>query len=155
MRKADAVVAIFWILLGLTISIWSATFPFGGWEAPGPGFLPLFLGLILILLGSILFFVTIKRKEGSPMATFASLIPDRAAFIRVALTLGGMLVSAALFEYLGFVLTVFFLILFLMRAIQPQKWIVAVLYALLSAFGSFVLFKVLLNTTLPRGFLGF
>ena len=89
------------------------------------------------------------------MATFASLIPDRAAFIRVALTLGGMLVSAALFEYLGFVLTVFFLILFLMRAIQPQKWIVAVLYALLSAFGSFVLFKVLLNTTLPRGFLGF
>ncbi len=155
MKKRDAVTAIFWILLGLTISIWSATFPFGSLKAPGPAFLPLTLGLILILLGSILFLQTITPKEGSPKGTFVSLIPERAAFIRVAFSLGGMLLSAIFLEFLGFILTVFCLILFLMRAIEPQKWRVAIFYALVSALSSFIVFQVIFKTSLPRGFLGF
>ena len=147
--------AIFWILLGLTISIWSATFPFGGREAPGPGFLPLALGLILILLGSILFVQRITQKGIISSSALVPLIPVGAAFKRVAFTLGGMLLSAAFLEYLGFIVTVFFLILFLMRAIQPRKWKVALFYALVSAFSSFVIFQVLLKTPLPRGLLGF
>jgi predicted branched-subunit amino acid permease len=66
-----------------------------------------------------------------------------------------MLLSAILLEPLGFFLTVFFLILFLMRAIQPQKWSAAVLYALVCAGGALIVFKVLLKTQLPGGFLGF
>ena len=75
--------------------------------------------------------------------------------MRVALTLGSMLLSAILFVPLGFVLTVFFLILFLMRAIQPQKWSVAIFYSFVSAAGAFIVFKVLLKSQLPGGFLGF
>lgn len=146
--------AIFWILLGLTISIWSATFPFGASEAPGPGFLPLTLGLILILLGSILFVQRITQKGIISSRASVPLIPVGAAFKRVTFTLGGMLLSTALLEYLGFILTVFFLILFLMRAIQPHKWRIALFYAVISALSSYVIFKVLLKTSLPRGLLG-
>jgi hypothetical protein len=155
MKKRDAVMAIFWVLLGLTISIWSATFPFGSRKSPGAGFLPMTVGLILILLGSILFFQTIKRKEKASGGTYPPLIPEGAAFKRFALTLAGMFLSVVFLEYLGFILTAFFLLLFLMRAIQPQKWRVAVFYSLASAISSFVLFRVFLKTPLPPGFVGF
>lgn len=155
MRKRDRVMAIFWILLGITVSIWSATFPFGGWEAPGPAFLPFTLGFILILLGNILFFQTIARKGKGSTEIFHSLIPKGAAFTRVVMALGGMLLSVVFLEYLGFILTTFFLILFLMRTIQPQKWRVVLFYALVSTFGSVIIFKVLLKTPLPRGPFGF
>lgn len=155
MGKRETLTAIFWILLGVTISIWSATFPFGSWEAPGPGFLPLILGLILILLGGILFLQMITGKGQGPAGTFTPIIPRGASFTRVALTLGSMLLTAIFLERLGFFLTVFFLILLLMRSIQPQKWKIALFYSLLTAFSSLILFNVLLKTPLPRGFLGF
>ena len=146
---------IFWILLGLTISIWSATFPFGGLKAPGPAFLPLACGLVLIFLGLILLLEVRVGKTDSPVKPSERLFPQGAAGMRVALTLGVMLLSAILLVPLGFVLTVFFLILFLMRAIQPQKWSVAVFYAFVSAGGALIVFKVLLKAQLPGGFLGF
>jgi uncharacterized protein (DUF58 family) len=69
--------------------------------------------------------------------------------------MGSMLLSIVLLTPFGFVLTVFLLIVFLMRTIHPQKWGVAILYAFVLAVGSFIVFKVLLNTQLPGGFLGF
>ena len=154
MKKIDAVIALFWIVLGLAISIWSATFPLGSWESIGPAFLPMACGLILILLGCILFLQTRKQK-GDPAKSFASLIPQRASFARVALSLGGLFLSAVIFDLFGFVLTLFLLILFLIQAIQPIKWRIAISYALVFTFGSYLLFQFILKTTLPRGFLGF
>ena len=154
MKKIDAVIAIFWIILGLTISIWSATFPFGSWESIGPAFLPMACGLILILLGGILL-VQAQKQKGRPARPLVSLIPRGVAFTRVALSLGGMFLSAVIFDLLGFVLTLFLLILFLMQAIQPLKWRTVIFYALVFTLGSYVLFQFLLRTTLPHGFLGF
>jgi hypothetical protein len=154
-KKRDHVMGIFWILLGLTISIWSATFPFGGLKAPGPAFLPLACGLILIFLGLILLFKVRVGKIDSSVKPSERLFPQGAEGMRVALTLGGMVLSAILLVPLGFVLTVFFLILFLMRAIQPQKWSVSVFYAFVSAGGALIVFKILLKAQLPGGFLGF
>jgi len=147
--------AIVWILLGLTISIWSATFPFGGRKAPGPGFLPLILGLILMLLGSILLFKAIKREEGDPIGAPIPFVSAQASLTRVVLATGGMLAAAALLYPLGFFSTIFCLMFFLKYSLQPQRLKVAVIYALLSALGSSVLFRSLLKTPLPGGFLGF
>jgi hypothetical protein len=66
-----------------------------------------------------------------------------------------MLLAAVLLEFLGFVLTFFCLIIFLIRAIQPDKWRVDVLYTLIFTLGAYLLFQVLLKTTLPTGILGF
>ena len=122
---------IFWILLGLTISIWSATFPFGGLKAPGPALLPLACGLIVILLGLDYALPGEELKKViRPVRPSERLFPQGAPGRRVALTLGSMVLSAILLVPLGFVLTVFFLILFLMRAIQPQKWSVCRLLCL-------------------------
>lgn len=144
--------AIFWILLGLMISVWSGTFPFGGLKAPGPALLPLACGLILILLGTILLF---QARASGRSAFRDGSFPREPLGRRVALTLGGICAFAILLEPVGFSLTVFLLILFLMRAIQPQRWSVTLFYAFVSAGGAFIVFKVLLKSQFPEGFLGF
>lgn len=154
-KKQDAITAFFWIFLGLIITLWSATFPFGEWKAPGPGFLPFSLGLILACLGTILFFQAIKRSNRDEPASFVHLIPQGDSFKRVALTIVGMFLAAALLDMLGFILTMFLLLLFLTRTIEPPPWSFAVIYSLAAALGSYVLFQVLFKTPLPRGFLGF
>jgi len=154
MKKRDKVMGVVWILLGLTISIWSSTFPFGGLESPGPGYLPFMLGLLLIILGIILLLSAMLQTHSVSRHTVKPLIPDGPGLSRIALTLGAMGLSAAVFEYLGFVLTAFFLILFLMRTVHPQKWRAAVFYAFLTAVSAFIVFRLLLKTSLPKGIMG-
>ena len=156
MKKQDAITSICWVVLGLIISIWSVTFPFGSLESLGPALFPLGSGLILVILGSILFFQAQRKNEGKPLEkSLVPLIPRGAAFSRVALSLAGMFLSALLIEFLGFLLTFFFLILFLVRGIQPQKWGADIFYALFATLSAYMLFQVLLQTMLPTGFLGF
>ncbi len=155
MKKRDLVTAAFWVIFGLIISIWSFTFPIGTWEEVGPAVLPFACGLILILLGSILFFRVLKQSEGKAKKVVNPIIPYGAAFRRVAITVVGTFISAAIIDFFGFILTVFFLTLFLFRGVQPTKWKVDIFFALVFTSGSYVLFQVLFKTTLPIGFLGF
>jgi len=155
MKRRDSVTAICCVILGLAITLWSSTFPFGRWDALGPGILPFGCGLILILLGSILFFQAKSRVQEKTPEALTPLIPHGVAFSRVALTLAGMLLSAILLQFFGYVLTTFFLILLLMRANEPQRWRVDLFYTCVFTVGSYFLFQVLLKATLPTGFMGF
>jgi putative tricarboxylic transport membrane protein len=156
MKNRDRSMATIWILLGLIISIWSSTFPFGTWDDPGPAFFPLGCGFILIALGSVLFFLAGKRGQDVAAKSPEPLLPGGAAGKRVYFGLGGILLSAALFETLGFVVTCFLMILFLIRITDPKrKWSYALFYSVVSALVSYVVFKLLLKTELPAGFLGF
>ena len=155
MKKRDKVTAICWMILGLIISIWSSGFPFGRWDAPGPAVLPFTCGLILILLGSILFFQVRKKNEERACETITPLIPHGAALTRVVLSIGGMLFSAVLFQFLGYIITQFFLVLLLIRANEPERWRADIFYTFVFTFGSYMLFQVLLKTPLPTGLLGF
>ncbi len=154
-RRRETVMAIVWLVLGLTIAIWCATFPFGDWEGPGPGFFPFMLGVIIFLLGGVLLVTKISQNREDSTQVLGPLIPAGAPLRRVASALGAMLLSTALLEFLGFLITIFFLILFLIQSIEHRKWKVAIFYALLSSLSSFIIFQVLLKTQLPRGILGF
>ena len=147
--------AVFWIVLGMTITVWSATFPFGNLEEPGPATFPTALGLIILVMGLLLLLRGRRTKEGDALRSPRPPVSYRAAARRVVLYLAGMTVAAVLLEVLGFVLTMFLMILFLMRTISPQRWKTALFYSLISALGSLVVFRILLKTQLPGGFLGF
>ena len=155
MKQRDSIMGGVWVLLGIIIAVWSATFPFGGLKAPGPALLPLGTGLVLILLGLILLIQTRAKKDSSSGDSPARLFPRGAPGRRVALTLAVMLASAILLQPVGFALTAFFLMLFLMRAIGQQRWRVTLFYSFVSSAGVLIVFKILLKTQLPEGFLGF
>lgn len=158
MQRKDAIVSVVWVLFGLIVCISSAKFPFGRLASPGPAYLPFGCGLIFILLGSILFISTLPaalRKGATPQPASPFLPGGKEGTQRVALTLAGMLLSAAFFRTLGFALTMFLMMLFLTQVIHRQKWKAAFVFALLTAMGAVVLFQVILQTDLPSGILKF
>ncbi len=153
MKNRETFMALFWVLLGITIAVWSSTFPFGNLEDPGPAYFPAGLGFIIAVFGVLLLLQARRVKEA--LGPIKPRVSRRPAVRRVVLYLVGTTLSAVLFEFLGFVLTMFLMILFMMRTIAPQKWKTALFYSLISALASLFVFRVLLKTQLPSGLSGF
>ena len=153
MKHRDAVSGLFWLVIGLGLSIWSLTsYEVGRLTQPGPGYLPLALGIILILLSLILLVGQMKKASGTRQAVVSA--PHSGGWKKVVYTVLLLIVAAFFFEEVGYLLTFFFLILLLMKGAEPQSWKRILLTALLTTLGVYIVFVLLLEQPLPRGFLG-
>ena len=65
-----------------------------------------------------------------------------------------MIAYGFIVEWLGYPVSTLLLMLFLFKAIEPQKWSTALVGAFLSSGVTYVLFKILLEVQLPRGIFG-
>jgi hypothetical protein len=63
----------------------------------------------------------------------------------------GCLVAVVGIERFGYRLTVFLILMFLLKAIEARGWLLSVILSCALAFGSFLLFHTLLRVPLPRG----
>jgi hypothetical protein len=148
--RNDLVAATFWLFIGLFFSILSATYPIGNLYRPGPGFVPLILGMLLIFLSLILFRKS-KRSRSLPIVAFSS-SPGR--WKKVAYTVLILILAACFVETIGYLFTIFLLVAFLMRAVEPQSWRATLLTAFSAALAIYLVFDLLLKQSLPRGPLG-
>lgn len=148
--RNDFVAVAFWLAVGLSFTVWSATYPIGSLYRPGPGFVPLILGILLIFLSFVLLKKAINSRS-SQNVTFASSAsgPKKVAYTALILIL-----SAVLFETIGYLLTIFLLVALLMRAVEPQSWRATLLTAFSAASAIYLVFDLLLKQPLPRGMLG-
>ena len=150
-KHKDVIGGLFWFGVGLLLSLWSTRYPIGSLIHPGPGFLPLVLGLILILLSLILI------RQGHPvLPCYGRRLPSSllTGWKKGAYTVLILLLGAFFFERIGYLLTFFLLVVFLMRGAGAQSWKKTVLVAFCSALGVYLVFVLLLEQPLPRGLLG-
>ena len=70
---------------------------------------------------------------------------------RIVLAIVALLVFALFFERLGYLLSAFFLMAFLLRAVERQKWSLVVVVAFSTSFVTYLVFGLLLRTPLPAG----
>jgi putative tricarboxylic transport membrane protein len=152
MRKhKDVIGGLFWLGVGILLSLWATRYSIGSLTLPGPGSLPLVLGLILILLSIILIArgILSSRVMGRDSPPLLLTGWKKGVYTVVILLLG-----AFFFERLGYLLTFFLLIVFLMRGAGAQSWKRTVLVAICSALGVYLVFVRLLEQPLPLGLLG-
>ena len=153
MKRRDIVSGLFWLSIGIGLSVWTLTsYEIGRLTQPGTGYLPLWLGILLILLSLILLVAQIKKSPGARQA-----VPPRArsgGWKKAVYTILVLIVAAFFFERVGYLLTFFCLIVLLMKGVEPQSWKRILLTALLTSVGVYVVFILLLEVQLPRGFLG-
>lgn len=151
MKYADLTIRIFWLVVGLLISILSTSYPIGSLTRPGPGLFPFILGLLLIFLSLILLLLGEAKK-----ATLANqkAPPLFGEWKRLGYTVLILLLATFFFETIGYLFTLFFLLFVLMLGGRSQSWKTILLIALLSTIGVYLVFVFFLNQQLPRGFLG-
>jgi putative tricarboxylic transport membrane protein len=146
-RWAAAVLTIFGVLA--VQQAWRL--PFGGITRPAPGFFPLCLAVGLTAVAAL---VWVRALRGDPgVAPTAG--PTRGGLARAVATLAALLAYAVTLERVGFGVATFVLIVVLMRAIEPQRWPVALGSAVGAVLASHVLFRVWLGVRLPVGPWGF
>jgi hypothetical protein len=122
----------------------------------GPGLLPFMGGSILSILGLTVLLSTIRTswKDKKDLPETERFFPEPDSFRKIFLTIIGLCLYVFAFEYLGFLLTNFFVLVFLMRFVEPNKWVMVWVVALLTA-GSFQLvFRIILKVPFPKGIFG-
>jgi putative tricarboxylic transport membrane protein len=128
--------------------LWEASrYPFGSVGSPGPGFLPVTLGTAFAVLSLVLLI-----RPGLPPEDV--LPPDRAAALRIGITIVAITLSILLLDRLGFLVTGTLLMLAMLLFLDRRP-IRAVLLAPVSTFLVYAVFKVWLRVPLPAGLLSF
>ena len=154
MRSYEQVYNLFWVLLSVGICIES--FRLQIWDsASGPvaGFIPFLAGILLGVSGLLMFISGWSKKadkEGRERFW-----PERVATRRIVFVLAGLCAMAYFMPILGFLITSILMIAFLLRFIEPQKWIFVILTSLSCCLLVYWLFNRFLEVSLPKGLLSF
>lgn len=146
----DFISGIFWLIIGVGLSFWSTAYKIGTITKPGSGFLPLVLGLIIII-SSIILIVKTGKSSAVGKGLSLSLTEGKK---KVLLTVATLLLTIVLFERIGYLPSLFLFMLSLLRVVGLKSWNLVLLFALFTILGVQVVFVLLLHQPLPLSFLG-
>lgn len=146
----DRIAGGFFLSVGAFFSLYASTIEIGAWNEPGPGFLPFWGGIALVMM-SLFLLVRAWKPKGPVRPPF---FPESGSWKRASATFVALTAYNLVFDILGFTLTTFLFVGFLVRFIFPQSWLRSLVVAVSAALLARLLFVNFLQTQLPKGFWG-
>jgi hypothetical protein len=145
--RSDHVAGAAFVILGIVVFAVSGDLPFGRLSAPGAGMLPkLMAGLMMAFAAAVI----IGGAAGQPFAEI-----DWSDRSHALLVLGITAAAVALYQMLGFLITMALLVFTLLVVVERRKLLPAAAYSVgLTAF-AYWLFGIALKAPLERGLLWF
>ena len=147
MLKSDRWTGIFFLLLSAYVCTESLRLGLGDMHSPGPGFISFWSGLILGLMALGLIIGAFLKEGGS-----GERFQNWESVILVILSLFGFLL---ILDTLGFILSTFLFVSFLLKLVERRKWFFSLGVAGLTAGISYGIFEILLKAQLPQGIFNF
>ncbi len=151
--NADRLSAIIWLFIGGTGVYGSISLGLGTTREPGSGFLAFLASSFICLMALIIFYRSFGTKPGKDLNLPA--LWQGTQWKRVLavgfITAGYILV----FALLGFAITTFLFLAILFRQLEKLAWGKTLLIALISTGFCYLLLRVSLEASLPRGIFGF
>ena len=148
MKYYDRISSILFLLFSLIVIWQSFSMPLGRFNEPGPGFLPLWVAIIMAVLSFLLWLEARMGKASSARARFLS---GEGRWRSMILTVISLLAYALLIELLGFIISTLLLLFFLFRFVGDQKWWLVFAETILVTLLAHVIFKIGLKVQLPPG----
>ena len=153
MKKTKSIAAsasaIFWIAVGILVCYGATRLGLGSVTEPGAGFIFFWSGLILVLLSLMVLAESVRSSEDTVQEM------GKMNWPKIALVLLSLLFYAFFLERLGFALTTFVLLSFLLGWIERINWTRSVGVASAAALACFAIFELWLKIRLPKGIFGF
>jgi putative tricarboxylic transport membrane protein len=153
MKRAENLAASIFIVLGLFVIKGATSLIYMTDIGPGPGFFPLWLGVLITSLGSILILQNTFSKKNSDTTINESdgpLWPGVAGAIRVGIVIFALLSVTFLITRIGFVMSMFILISTLLYTLGKQKVSTTLIVAFSGSFGVYFIFTKFLYVELPK-----
>jgi len=151
-EKRDNVIAST-ILLAFSgyIIFESLSMPIYAQYGPGPGMFPLGLGIMLAVLSLFLMWEGLNPKKEDERSKFK----DKRGLLNTGLLLLGLIGFAILISILGYLLTTFILVVFLMKVVARDTLKTTIITAVAITLMIYLIFDLGLSVRLPRGLWGF
>jgi putative tricarboxylic transport membrane protein len=154
MRRLQVITGIIIMVFAALICLGASRLNFGTPRQPGPAFLPLGYGALLLLLAAI-FVIRSGFGKGVPAySASASSLWHNLAWQRVLMTLAALLGYALLLERLGYPLCTWILMALFFWDKGVRRGSIAIISGLAASIASYILFNDLLKVRLPSGWFG-
>ena len=114
---------------------------------PGGGFFPLWLGVVMGGL-SLVWLAQVSGRKGSPPDV--AFLPERVGIVQILSTVAALVAMAGFMDFLGFQLTMFLFLAFVLMVLGRQALWMTLIVALLGSVGVYHLFGRYLDVPLPR-----
>lgn len=118
---------------------------------PGPGFFSFWLSLIF---GGLAIIMIVQASIGQAEPMPDDFFSDRIGYLRIGAVVLALVFTVALFDFLGFRVTMLIVYVFLLVALGRQGILVTAIVSLAGSFGVFHVFDQWLKVPLPRGVFG-
>jgi len=151
LKNNDQRSSLVWLVIGLSIALYSGKYGLGTFSIPGPGFLPFVSGAAMVLLSLIVFFQQFSKGRADTLKSLWT----RTRWQTVLMVMASLVLYAVLLRALGFILDTFVLTAFLLRVMEPLSWKKVLAGATGATLGSYAIFELWLEAQLPAGLLGF
>jgi len=144
--RTDHIAGGVFVAFGIVVIALSGDLPVGSLSFPGSGMMPKLAAGLLVLFGLL---IVLRAQESAPLATVSWHDLPHAARV-VAITA----VAIALYQTLGFLITMVLLLLALTFGAERRPALYAAGFSIGVVALTYLLFAVLLKTPLERGLLG-
>jgi hypothetical protein len=148
MGMANLLAGIVVLFFGAVVTYGASELSYRGDYGPGPGFLPLWIGIVLIGC-AIVTILKAVRQYGTEKGRFIHEKTRQVASVFVTLIVTFLLVPA-----LGLSLGLALFTGFAMRTTGRHGWILCLVTAVVTAAAVRVIFGVMLDLPLPKGVIG-
>ncbi len=146
MRRIYQVTGLVFLAIGIFIAVESTNLKFYTDMGPGAGFFPLLIGIGMSALSVVWLGQVTLRPDESMEEGF---LPNRSGTIRILSIVAALVALVVLQDHLGYRVTMFAFLVFLLYALGRQNLLVTVLVALAGSFGIYYVFDHWLQVTLP------
>jgi len=153
LKKTFLINDLFWIGLAVSVCAGSIKLGLGSWQQPHAGFMPFLSALVLgalALIDLLRGLINQWKDERLDREIWANI-----NWPKLWQTIAILFVYVILFSTLGFIFGTILLLLFLFRLMEPRPFGQVIFASLITTGLFYLVFKIGLESQLPRGVLGF
>jgi hypothetical protein len=147
MEKNDRYTSIIWTVFGLYIAFEGYRLKLGIISYPAPGFIIFWAGITLSVLSIVLFFNTFYYSKEE------KILWKGFKWINAVKLMVSLIVYTLLFQWLGFILSTFCLLLFSFKTFGNLKWRLSFLLSFISIALTYSIFDLYFGFRFPQGIL--
>ncbi len=149
-KNGDVVSGAILIALGTYIIIQASIWPYYEVNGPGPGFFPLWYGILMVLLSVGLIISAARKPKEDNADTIFTMGTWRALTVWF-----GLVVCLVAMAWLGFNIAFTLFTVFLVSYVLGRPWMTGIITGIASSAAFYVLFAVVLGVQLPTSPWGF
>mgnify|MGYP000114954749 CR=1 FL=1 len=150
-KRADQIAAVVLFLFACYITYGALKMPLFDKYGPSAGLFPLIVGISLAILASSLFLEAVNPRLVDGPSPF----PQGKEMIAPPLVIISLIGYTLVISHLGYLLTTFIFVIFLMGVVQRNKFITSLMTSITICALLFLIFEIGLGVRLPKGPFGF